>query len=65
MVKVRKNADDRQGEVEVMGDDSEVMINGGTTVGQKIHTLFDGFREYYSGVTSLQTFLQHLLFLLP
>ena len=36
MVKVRKNADDRQGEVEVMGDDSEVMINGGTTVTDEV-----------------------------
>ena len=33
MVKVRKDADDRQGEVEVMGDDSEVMTNGGGTTG--------------------------------
>lgn len=31
MVKVRKDADDRQDEVEVMGDDSEVMTNGGGT----------------------------------
>jgi hypothetical protein len=31
MVKVRKDADDRQDEVEFMGDDSEVMTNGGGT----------------------------------
>lgn len=37
MVKVRKDADDRQGEIEVMGDDSEVVTNdGGTTVTDEV-----------------------------